>query len=545
MATGISLGTSGLDIDSLVTSAMSTYQAKYDKVDQKEQTAEWTKSAYADIYSAVKDFQTTISDYKMSSNTETKAVTSSSTAVTAIANADAVNMAHDVSVSSVASSVSLQSTAAIGAVDSTTNQSSIKLSDVIGITSLPSGAATTDTAISFTVNDGTTSATISYTYEQLLGSDSQDAVTLNDLASSLKKSGTNLTASYDSVNDSFSIYNKSTGSANKIQITAEAGTDSGAYSTAGANANTLFSALNLGSYGYADGATEKTLNALTDVTDLATGIAGTDAVFTVDGKEYTKSSNTNQIGGVTYTVNAVTDSAASVNVSTDTDTIVEKVQSFVDAYNKVLETINDKVHATKYSDYTALTDAEKEEMSDDDITAWEDKAKSGLLRKDSILSGIVSKMRSSLSTAVSGVSGDYTTLSSIGITASSTWSDYGTISLDEDTLKEAIADDPECVYNLFSTKGDSDDSDTQGIAYRLYDIAGDGMDSISDKAGTSAATDDQSTLGVKITTLQDQLDALQDILDDKETYFYNKYNAMETAMSKASSSLTTLTSYLS
>jgi len=547
MTTGITLGTSGLDIDTLVKNSMKTAQAKYDKAYKAEQKAEWTKSAYTDIYSAVKTFQSTASDYKYSSNTSAHTVTSTSTAVTAKANATAACTSHDVTVSKLASNVLLQSQTEISAAQ----DDSINLADFAGIDTTNTS---TDTALSFTIGDGTTTKTISYTYLQLNGGTDSDgntvtAKTLNDLASDIKSAGLNISASYDSTNDSFSLYNTETGSANKIVLTADSGS----------SARTMFNNLDLASYGYAtDSATEKTSTDLDEDALFATaGVAGTNATFTVDGKSYSTSSNTNTINNVTYTLTDTTSSTAKLTVAVDTDAIVEKVQSFVDAYNKVLDAINTATHEAKYSDYEALTDDEKEEMSDDDITAWNEKAKSGLLKNDSILTNISDAMRSALSDTVNSITGTYTSLASIGITASSDYTDYGEISLDTDTLEKALADDPDCVYNLFSTKGTSNYTkgtssytqqiyDNNGIAYRLYNISTDGMGTIEDQAGTSASyTDDTSSvLGIKINAMQDNLETLQDWLDDKEDYYYNKYNAMETAMSNYSSQVSTLTSML-
>lgn len=554
MTTGITLGTSGLDIDQLVTNSMKTYQAKYDKAYKAEQKAEWTKSAYADIYSAVKTFQATASDYKLSSNTSAHTVTSTSTAVTAKANANATCTSHSVTVTSLASNVSLQTYSTISA-------DSINLGTIAGVDTTNTS---TDTALSFTLSDGTSTKTISYTYLQLNGgTDSSGntvtAKTLNDLASDIKSAGLNISASYDSTSDSFSLYNTETGSANTLKITLDGDTtgDGTTSTTAGINAKALFTGLDLAVYDGTDGSFTQ-LSSSSTLSLYDGTLTGTNASFTVDGKSYSTSSNTNTINNVVYTLTDITSSTAKLTVAVDTDTVVEKVQAFVDAYNKVLDAINTATHETKYSDYEALTDDEKEDMSEDEITAWNEKAKSGLLKNDSILTKISDAMRSAISDTVESITGSYTSLSSIGITSSSDYTDYGQISLDTDTLEKALADDPDCVYNLFSTKGTSSYTkgtsnytqqiyDNNGIAYRLYNISTDGMGSIEDQAGTSASYTDDTTsvLGIKITAMQENLDTLQDWLDDKEDYFYNKYNAMETAMTSYSSQISTLTSMLS
>lgn len=55
------------------------------------------------------------------------------------------------------------------------------------------------------------------TYSQLEGK------TLNDVASDINKLNINITASYDAVNDTFSLYNKKGGSTNTVGIAVNAG----------------------------------------------------------------------------------------------------------------------------------------------------------------------------------------------------------------------------------------------------------------------------------------------------------------------------------
>lgn len=78
-------------------------------------------------------------------------------------------------------------------------------------------------------------------------------------------------------------------------------------------------------------------------------------------------------------------------------------------------------------------------MSEDEIEKWEAKAKSGLLRNDSILTNGLYGMRSSFMNSVAGL-GDATmdSLAEIGITTSSTYSDGGKLVIDEDKLRSAI-----------------------------------------------------------------------------------------------------------
>ncbi len=84
-----------------------------------------------------------------------------------------------------------------------------------------------------------------------------------------------------------------------------------------------------------------------------------------------------------------------VSVTRDTDKIVESVKTFIDEYNKLVKTINDYLNEdATYREYAPLTDEQRKEMSEKQIEMWEEKAKEGLLRRDTILDGFLRSMRS-------------------------------------------------------------------------------------------------------------------------------------------------------
>ncbi|WP_110955278.1 flagellar filament capping protein FliD [Anaerosinus massiliensis] len=541
---GITISNSGLDIDTLVKNSVATYQNKYDAAYKKKITAEWTKTAYADIYSAVSTFRDgTAYDFRWLAATTSHAVTSGdSSVVTASANGDAINMSHDVKVNKIAKNASLQSMTSITRAASSSSATSIKLADIAGIEITDANKESEEIAISFDVQDSADSTqkhTVSYTYKDLQNK------TLNNFASDIKKLGLNITASYDSANDNMSIYNNKSGIDNVIKITANTAADNTS-TTVSEDTNTLLTNLNLGSY------TSGTLTAV-DTTALASGnIKGENASITIDGREYTSSSNVVVSNGVTYTALKESTSSTSVTISTDTEALVKSVQKFVDSYNELLDKLNTQLHATKYSAYGALTTEEEENMSDKQVEKWEEKAKSGLLKNDSIISNIVSEMRNALAQKVEGLTGNYTTAASLGIATAKSgtaWKEYGKLHLDEKKLRAAIAEDPDVVNKIFAsdnTNLSTTDISTQGVSNRLYNIMKDGMENISKKAGTTASysNDYSSTLGKQLTDMDASLKLLLRRLQDKENYYYTKYNKMESAIGSLDSSISSLTSML-
>lgn len=409
------------------------------------------------------------------------------------------------------------------------------------ISTLPTSTTTTtaineDGSVSSTVttNAPTGGKVVSYSYKDLYEK------TLNDLAVDITSANGNITAVYDTVNDSMSLYNKNGGAANMVSISAFTGTyvnsndKTVSAATSTKMTNDLFTHLSLGMY---DGKKLNDAQTMSDTNSLsAVGVSGS---VTVDGKLYNNlTSNKTQIAGVSYNLTAT--GSTTVSVTQDTDTVVKNVKQFVDDYNKIIDSLNDKIYETNYvsgskstTSYDPLTDAEKKGMSDSEVTSWEAKAKTGLLYHSSELMSIVSSMRSSISTPVDAVSSKYNTLGSIGI---STTTDKGHIQLDETKLKNALAEDPDCVYQLFASSPSKDtDTANMGVANRLDLAMKNGLKAISNQAGTAATTNDQSTLGVRITSMKDKMKAFQEMMDDYQTRLYKQYDAMETALAKLNS----------
>ncbi|MFP3361935.1 flagellar cap protein FliD, partial [Planococcus sp. SIMBA_143] len=75
--------------------------------------------------------------------------------------------------------------------------------------------------------------------------------------------------------------------------------------------------------------------------------------------------------------------------------------------------IDDKLTQKRYRDYQPLSDEEKEGRTEKQIELWEERAKSGLIRNDSVLSNALTKMRTALYTPFNGTgaNSDYNQLS--------------------------------------------------------------------------------------------------------------------------------------
>ena len=580
------LSGSGLDIESLVKMGMMNKQNQYDKMYQTQLKQTWVKEAYNTVYTDVKAFKESMSTFKMQSNMSAMQATSSNNDVVSVtANGAAAAMNHKITVEQVASNAYLM-TANGKKIERANNSAanSAYLKDVLfeagytkstgadGQTSYAvrnsAGKAEThkgsEVAISIEVQDSDEKDSngnyithkVEFTYDQIF----TDNKTLNDLATAFSNSGANVQGGYDTVNDSFSLYNKTSGSANKIGLKAN--------NEASAE---LLNKLHLASY---DGQNNTLGSAITFETDkMNVAATGTNAKATIDGKTYESDTNKLNVANVIYNFNGVsaknadgTYQASTISVSQDTDKIVDNVKKFVETYNTLIDSLNTKYREEKNTDYKPLTKKQESEMTESQINKWNEKAKSGLLYHDNNIYSIISDMREALYTKVDAVDTvltdargnkySYNSMSSIGITSST---NQGHITLDEEKLKKALTEDPDCVYQLFASDQDStyisgstnkNQSDTYtsksdylntGIANRLYNSMTTNIRNLESYAGTSKETDDESYLGKLITNMNTKMTSFQTLMKSYESKLYKKYDAMEVALSKLGTQLSYIT----
>lgn len=253
-------------------------------------------------------------------------------------------------------------------------------------------------------------------------------------------------------------------------------------------------------------------------------------------------SNSIVLDGVAFTINGI--GTTSVNGKTDVKDLKDKIVNVINDYNTYMTKLNTLLTEKRYRDYSPLTDEQKEEMTDDQIKAWETKVKSGQLKGDSDLSRIQNSLKNAMSNFVSGAG---ITLESIGITPVSSYATTkdGTFTIDEEKLTSALETKTDEIMKLFTQKGE--DASTTGIMYRMKDVLNDEVvsstkSSLIKKAGIEGTTSfTQSTLSRLISDYEDKIDNLQDWYKDKEQALYSKWAKVESAMNNYNSQ----TSYLS
>lgn len=297
---------------------------------------------------------------------------------------------------------------------------------------------------------------------------------------------------------------------------------------------------------------------------------GQDAKIKYNGTdELSYSSNNISINGLNLTLKAKTTGEETIRTDTNVDGAYNKIKEFIDEYNKLIDVFNAKLGEKTYRDFPPLTDEQKKEMSESDIKLWEEKAKSGLIRNDSTINNMLSKMRQDIYESVTGAGSIY----EFGITTGN-WRDNGKLQIDETKLKDALRNDSEKVLNtLFKTSSvpeqtiNADDSDIvkaekkalmaqrqaeSGAFIRIYDNMTSGIKDIISKSGPGSESTllrsikstiliDYVTKGSKslldsdIGEIDKRIDRENQRLITIEQRYWKQFTAMEQAMSQMNS----------
>ncbi len=230
--------------------------------------------------------------------------------------------------------------------------------------------------------------------------------------------------------------------------------------------------------------------------------AAQDAVIFVSGVEKHSAGNqiSDAIDGVTLNIKDVTaGTPISLSISNDTDHVVSLVNSFITAYNTLQTT-------------TAALDAYD--------SATQEK---GPLFGDAMYTSLRRQMREALSKTVSNVTGPYTSLAALGVTAGLD----GTLSMNSAKLTAALNSDFKAVSNVLSGAGGVISRLNRTITSTL--LTGGGVASRNASLKTKQNSIDGEKLLIELRTAK-----------VKERYLA-KFNAMDTLLARLQNTATFLT----
>lgn len=278
----------------------------------------------------------------------------------------------------------------------------------------------------------------------------------------------------------------------------------------------------------------------------AVRIVGQDSEIVLNGAVFESNSNNFSINGLTIEATAVTaGKQVTVTVGTDVDAIYDSIRSMLKEYNELIKAMDEAYNAASAKGYEPLTSEEKEAMTDDEIEKWEEKIKDSLLRKDSTLGNTATALKNAFASSIE-IDGKSYSLANFGIKTQGYFeaaeNEKGVYHIDGDSedsvssgntdkLREMIASDPELVTQFFSK-----------LSSNVYNTLSKKMASTSLSSAYTIYNDKQmakeySDYTTKISDKEDEIARWED-------YYYKKFTAMESAMSKLNSQQSALSGML-
>ena len=424
---------SGLDTQSIITKLMELERRPLDLLEKREEAFQLKISAYGEIKSVLSEFQSSVKALSDPSTFGVTAPTSSNEEIlTVSSSSNASPGSHTILVKSLAKAHAVRS-AAFSSADE------------------PVGTGT----LTIRIGDG-----------DPVGIDiDAEHATLSGIAQAIENADVGVSASVVDNGDGqfyLALVSKETGTANTISVSV---TDS--------STGQLSSILESGA--------------------MITTLEAADSLLTFNGIEVRRSSNNidDLVRGMTIQLLKADEAqSVTVGVTRDTGAAIEKINAFVEAYNKVVDEFRDK------QSYGG------------------EAGSSGALIGDGSARAIQRSFRTILGGRMDRAESAYTTLASIGIAMDR----YGKLEVDEDKLAESINDNVDDVITLFT--GDSETS--QGIAAALEGYLDATLDSRD------------GVLAVKEKGLQDSIDGLkekQEIMEARltlrEENLWKQFNALE------------------
>lgn len=482
----------GLDTDQLVKDMLTGEQNKIDKVYQNQQMVKWQQETYRDITKNVKGFydkyfNVTSKDYILGSKSfNTITVNSSNNSViTATGSSSASNINYKFDVKKLATSTSMSTSTASNGVTIKKDSSLSELGLVNEVTFKISAGESKESKV-ITINK-----------------DDKVSDLINKINESFPEE---VKASFSDMTGKLTISSNTTGDNSTLKIIDVEKDVDGNYIDKGTDNALSFLSM----------VTTKGENSQVIVMDSAGNVI----------KELNDGKNTFNIDGITYNLNGV--GQASLTSTQDITPVVEKLESFINDYNKIMDEIYDLVTQKKSNGYKPLTEAQKKEMTEEEIKNWEKKSKEGMLRNDSELRSFIDDMKSSMLGPFEGLG---KSLSEIGITNVDDYNKPGQIKLDVDKFTKVLQENGGLAEKL--TNGVFDKVKTT-----MYKYVGSSSSIFAKKAGIEkTSTDFNNIYSEQIRKQEEQIKKLTTKMKTKEQQLYSKFARLEASMSKLNSQM--------
>lgn len=367
--------------------------------------------------------------------------------------------------------------------------------------------------------------------------------TVNSLMNKINKSGANISISYQSAADKFTITSKEDGASGSFNITSD---------------DQEFLNKIFGTKVKNEDGTEsyRAIEGTGKDAIVAMKYAGSDEIvelirdtnsFTVDGLTVSVKGKFGYKDGEVITDDP--DSVVGIDAQVNADSIVDAVKTMVEEYNAIIDLVNKELTTKPDREYGPLTSEQKKELSEDEIKLYEEKAKQGMLFADSDLRTLSSDLRFIIG---GGIAQE---LSEMGISTSNSYSDSGKLTFDESKFRAALANDPERVQELFTSSSISNlsgNGTSQGIATVLKGVMDKYVNTMGSweskgilvrKAGTESSplSLTENYMYKQIVEYNKQIAKLQTLLQSERDRYIQQFTSLETLISQMNSQ----SSYLS
>ncbi len=510
---------SGFDTNQMVKDLMRAERMRVDKLYQERQVLEWQRNQFRDITNSVRSFRDKYFNLlNPSTNMMSSAALQKMTADSSNTDVVTVSASADAMIGDTTFEVTQRATAATASQQGiTVNHAGgdrLSLNDTMGTISTKLHAGNLDfVGGQFTLTINNTAIVINETD------------TWGDVLSNISNSEAGAQISYSTFSDTFTLTSRETGAG---QITTD-------------NGGNFFGALGI----------PVGVEPVGTVREI--GTAGQDANFRINGFAGTRSTNSFTIDGLTYTIPpGVTAGTTTITTTADVDGVFNTIESFVNDYNTFIDEINSKLQEERFRDFPPLTDEQKEAMSETDIARWEEKAQSGLLRRESSLENMLQNMRTAIFDMVGTLH-----LTEIGIETSKNFQERGKLVLanDGETLRQAITANPDKVAELFTRSSSIAYSpdltaaqrtqryQESGLAHRLSDILNDNIRTTRDSSGRKGIFLERAGIGGSVTQFNNlfnrqidnvnrRIDRMHEILYRREEQYHRQFLSMERTLQR-------------
>lgn len=526
---------SGMDTESIVTQLVSAKSKKVESIKKEQTKLEWKQNVWQDLNSKIYSlYSGTLSKLRLTGAYSKKStVSSDTTKATVIASDNAINGTQTLKVNQLAKSGYLTGAAKLGKHTVTEKDDSGKMvTKEVNWTAADKISEIDESLVGSKISVKVGTGNDAKMTEVEITSD----MTISKFVSKLKEAGVN--ASFDEKNQRFFISSVGTGTAKEFSISASGSSTLGKLGLDEADAD-------------------------------CTRIAAQDAEIVLNGAVFTSDTNAFVVNGLTINAVGVTTEEISIVTSTDYDGIYDTIKDFISEYNELINEIDELYNAKSARDYDVLSDEEKESMTDEEIENWENKIKGSLLRKDGNLSSVMNVLTS---TMLKGFykknltdeqkkdmteaeiekwyednAGKKMFLSDFGIKTKNYFEcedfehhayhidgdpDDEYASTKQDKLKVAIAADPEGMAEFFAS-----------LCKEMYSKLDETMGKTTTYSSIYKVYNDKQ-LKKDYDDYTKRIKEAEEKLSDYEDKWYEKFSAMEVALSKLQSNSNAVTSML-